>query len=137
MKNIHLILSVIFFVLVACAKDENLTQANVPLAGKWGGQGVEILASDTEVTMSFNCASGSIGQKVTLINNQFTEKGTYTVFTGNIPVNIEQTQPQTVQYEGKLVSDILTINIKSEDGKTLIGTYTVSKSVVAKIVKCM
>ncbi|MEA5462064.1 hypothetical protein VB796_23540 [Arcicella sp. LKC2W] len=136
MKNIHVILFAILMILVACTKDEAVNP-NIPLMGKWGGQGVEILATDTQINFSFDCASGVIEKNVVLVNNQFIERGTYTVFKGNNPINIEPPQPQNVQYQGNLASDVLTLSIKSDDGKTQIATYTISKNVVAKIVKCL
>ncbi len=136
MKNIHVILFAILMILVACTKDEAINP-NIPLMGKWGGQGVEILATDTQINFSFDCASGVIEKNVVLVNNQFIERGTYTAFKGNNPINIEPPQPQNVQYQGNLASDVLTLSIKSDDGKTQIATYTISKNVVAKIVKCL
>ncbi len=136
MKKIHLIISAILVFLCACSKGENIGPITT-LSGQWGGQGVEVLATETQVTFNFNCASGIINKKVTMSNYQFLEKGTYMPVTGNIPVNAEPKPPQNVQYEGKIVNDMLTLTIKSDDGKTIIATYTIAKGVVGDVVKCM
>ena len=136
MKNINLLLSAIIILLVSCTKDENLSPDTL-FAGKWGGQGISVLASDTQVTLDFDCASGTIGKKVMLSNNLFSEKGTYTQFAGNVPVNANPPELKIVQYNATLSGNNLSLTIKSEDGKTIIGTYMIVKNENGKIIRCM
>jgi hypothetical protein len=121
--------------LFSCAKSQTLSP-DVPLTGNWGGEGVALVSSDTQTTLSFNCGSGEINKKVVLVANKFSEKGTYLQIFGNIPVNYDA-KPQPVLYEAVLANDILTITMKSEDGKTTMGTYTVKKGAFGKINRCM
>ena len=130
MRNINLLLASIIILLVSCTKDNTLGPDTL-FIGRWGGQGISVLATDTQVTLDFNCASGTISKRVMLSNNLFLEKGTYTQFTGNTPVNAN------VLYEGNLSINDLSLTIKSEDGKTIIGKYLIIKNDTGKVIRCM
>lgn len=136
MRNLNFWLATIIILLVSCTKYDNLSPDTL-FTGRWGGQGISVLASDTQVTLGFNCAFGTISKKVMLINNLFLEKGTYTQLTGNIPVNANPPEPQIVQYEGYLSVNNLSLTIKSEDGKTVIGKYMIVKNETGKVIRCM
>jgi hypothetical protein len=137
MRNFLLTLFIILGLLISCTKDATLSPDTTPFTGKWGGQGISVIASDTQVTLDFDCASGIISKKVLMSNNQFSEKGTYTQFSGNVPINADPPLPKNVQYEGLLSVNNLSLTIKSEDGKTLIGKYTITKGDAGKIVRCL
>jgi hypothetical protein len=121
--------------LFSCAKSQTLIP-DVPLTGNWGGEGVALVASDTKTTLNFDCGSGEINKKVILVANKFSEKGTYLQIFGNIPVNYDA-KPQPVLYEATLADGTLTLTMKSEDGKTTMGTYTAKKGAFGKINRCM
>lgn len=136
MRKINLFLAVIFILLISCTKDENLSP-DVPFSGKWGGQGITVLASDTQVDFEFDCALGTINKKVMISNNLFSEKGTYTQYAGNLPINANPPEPKIVVYEGNLSGNNVSLVIKSEDGKTIISKYTLTKNAAGNIVRCM
>lgn len=136
MRNINLLLASAIILLVSCTKDNTLGPDTL-FIGRWGGQGISVLATDSQVTFDFNCASGTISKKVMLSNSLFLEKGTYTQFTGNTSVNANTPEPQIVQYEGNLSINDLSLTIKSEDGKTIIGKYLIVKNDTGKIIRCM
>lgn len=136
MRKIDIFLGLIFILLISCAKDENLSP-DTPFSGKWGGQGVSVLASDTQVDFQFDCATGMINKKVMMSNNVFAEKGTHTQYAGNLPININPPEPKVVWYEGTVSGNNVSIVIKSEDGKTIIGKYNLSKNTAGTIVRCM
>lgn len=134
MKTIQLLL-IVTALLFSCAKSQTLSP-DVPLLGNWGGRGIALVASDKEVNLNFDCGTGIIPQKVVLSNNKFSVKGTYTQEMGVLPVNYEP-KPKPVLYEAILVSETLTLVMKSEDGKTTMATYTVGKNVFGKINRCL
>ena len=136
MRNINFWLATIIILLLSCKKDNN-SSLDTLFIGRWGGQGISVLASDTQVTLDFDCASGRISKKVILSNNLFSEKGIYTQFSGNIPVNANPPEPQIVQYEGNLSVNNLSLTIKSEDGKIVIGKYMIIKNETGKVIRCM
>ena len=136
MRNLNLLLVATIILLVSCTKDDNLIP-NTLFIGSWGGQGISVSASDTQVTLNFNCASGTINKKVVLTNNLFSEEGTYTQFSGNVPVNANSPEPQIVHYEGNLSVNNLSLTIKSQDGNTIIGKYIIVKNESGKIIRCM
>lgn len=70
-------------------------------------------------------------------NNLFSEKGTYTQYAGNLPINTNPPEPKNVLYEGNLSGNNVSLIIKSEDGKTIISKYTLAKNAVGTIVRCM
>ena len=134
MKTIQLFL-IATSLLFSCAKSQILSP-DVPLLGNWGGEGVALVASDTQTIVNFNCGSGEINKKVILSANKFSEKGTYLQIFGNIPTNYDA-KPQPVLYEATLAGDTLTLIMKSDDGKTTLGTYSVKKGAFGKINRCM
>lgn len=136
MRTILITLPIILVLLIACKKDDNLA-ISVPLIGQWGGKGIQITASDTEVTFDFDCASGLINRKVMVNSNQFSERGTFTPSAGNRPIIGDAPKPQNVFYEAKIAGNDINLDIKSEDGKTLIGSYTVSKNVSGRLFRCL
>jgi hypothetical protein len=136
MRNLNLLLVATIILLVSCTKDDNLIPDTL-FTGRWGGQGISVLVSDTQVTLDFNCASGTISKKVMLSNNLFLERGTYTQNSGNMPINAILPEPQIVQYEGNLSGSNLSLVIKSEDGNTIIGEYMIVKNESGKIIRCM
>ena len=136
MKTILTTLPIILLLLIACKKEDNLI-ANTPLIGEWGGKGIQVLASDSEVSFNFDCATGLINRKVMVNSNQFLERGTFTPSAGNRPITEDFPKPQNVQYEAKIAGNDINLDIKSEDGKTLIGTYTLTKNVTGKLFRCL
>ncbi len=136
MRNINLFLLVTLFLLISCKKDENLSP-DTTFLGKWGGQGISVLASDAQVDFQFDCAIGMINKKVMVSNNLFSEKGTYTQYAANLPINANPPEPKVVWYEGTVSVNNVSIVIKSEDGKTIISKYNLSKNNAGTIVRCM
>jgi hypothetical protein len=136
MKTISIFLLSVFVLIFACKK-ENTTSSIVPFVGKWGTSGIIVYATDTKVTLNFDCAEGEISKKVSFNNNQFSETGTYTQFMGNIPIFSDGPKPKPVLYEGKLSGDNLDLTIKSEDGKTVIGNYSIVRNDEGKIYQCL
>lgn len=136
MRKINLFLVVTFILLISCKKDEDLSP-DTTFSGKWGGQGISVLASDTQVDFQFDCATGMINKKVVMSNNLFSEKGTYTQYAGNLPIKANPAEPKNVLYEGTVSVNDVSIVIKSEDGKTIISKYNLSKNNAGTIVRCM
>lgn len=134
MKTIQLFL-IATALLFSCAKSQILSP-DVPLSGNWGGEGVALVASDTQTTLNFDCGSGEINKKVILSSNKFSEKGTYLQIFGNVPVNYDA-KPRPVLYEATLADDTMTLTMKSDDGKTTLGTYSLKKGAFGKINRCM
>ena len=121
--------------LLSCAKSQTMSP-DVVLLGNWGGEGIALVATETQNTFNFNCGSGEINKKVVLSANKFSEKGTYLQIFGNVPVGYDA-KPQTVLYEAILSGDTLNLTMKSEDGKTVMGNYSVKKGAFGKINRCM
>jgi hypothetical protein len=136
MRTIYLTFPIILILLIACKKEDNLS-LNVPLIGQWGGKGINIVASETDVTFDFDCATGIINRKVMVSSNQFSERGTFKLSVGNAPIIGDGPKPQNVQYEAKVNGNDINLDIMSEDGKTLIGTYTATKDTSGKLFRCL
>jgi len=135
-KKINFFLLLIFIFFVSCTQDHDL-QAKVPLLGNWGGKGIRIVASETQTNLEFDCAAGVINKKVMINNNLFSVKGTYTHFSGNMPIDANPTEAQNVIYEGSFSGNNVSLTIKSEDGKKIISKYTLAKNADGIIVRCM
>jgi hypothetical protein len=104
-------------------------------AGTWGGNHLTMEISDTEVTLEFDCAQGTITQPLTLDETgRFAVAGTY-VREGPGPVRQGVKQDTAAQYSGRLSEGTLTITVHIPGGDDL-GPYALSEGRQGKVTKC-
>lgn len=123
--------------LLSCVSEVK-TNAIVPeqLLGAWGGPHVGISATESGMTLEFDCAVGEITERFSLTaDNSFSVKGTYRPLQGAAMANAQATNmPAT--YEGLLKGPKLELKVKLENGSTVL-TYTVEKNTEPRLTRCL
>jgi len=104
-------------------------------AGTWGGNHLRLNVSETEVTLEFDCAHGTISQPLTLDETgRFAVAGTY-VREGPGPERQGAKQDTDAQYSGRLSDGTLTITVHIP-GAGDLGPYTLTEGRQGKVVRC-
>lgn len=103
--------------------------------GTWGGNHLTLEISETEVTLEFDCAHGTISPLLTLDETgRFAVAGTY-VREGAGPVREGAKQDTDAQYSGRLRDGTLIITVHIP-GATDLGPYTLTEGRQGKVTKC-
>lgn len=117
--------------------DESI-QTSGPLAkGTWGGMGINFEVADEGADIQFDCAHGSINQKMTPDREgKFEAKGIYVregpgpIRQGRIPAE------QPVTYTGVTDGKTMTITIRVEGSDEVIATYELTHGRSGRVRKC-
>jgi hypothetical protein len=103
--------------------------------GLWGGNHISMQISETEITLEFDCAHGTISQPIKLDEaGRFAVAGTY-VREGPGPVRQGSKPGTDAQYSGRLSAGTLTITVHIP-GATGVGPYTLTEGRQGKLTKC-
>lgn len=141
--NFHMTLAKPLCLLIVLFSVKILSMANeqgryTPVAlGKWGGTGVEFVVGKNDVTIEYDCASGTIpGQLKTDRRGNFKVAGfhKYGPF-GALRVNL-QPKPLPARYEGKVTGRTLKYKVILTDTGEVVGEYTVGRGTEPRIRKC-
>jgi hypothetical protein len=121
---------ILIFTLLAPAESRAVA------TGDWGGPHVRVSVTSTGATIVFDCARGSIAQRLALDREgRFDVPGRYIAEHGG-PVRKGESAPtRPVRYRGRVQKELLTFDLVAEDGSVL-GTYTAERGRPARIVKC-
>jgi hypothetical protein len=107
------------------------------LLGPWGGPHIGIVFEGGLANVELDCAAGTIDRPVyPAKGGEFTAKGTFRAGTGG-PVRVGQifrSQPAT--YSGTVVKDVMSLNIKLEDG-TVGGPFTLVRGAEPQLTRCL
>jgi hypothetical protein len=111
------------------------TSSSLP-KGAWGGQGISLDATDEGARLEFDCAHGSINEKLTPNREgKFEAKGVF-VRERPGPVRRDETaSEQPVIYVGTTDGKTMSLTIKSAEGEE-IATYTLTHGRNGRLVKC-
>jgi hypothetical protein len=103
--------------------------------GIWGGNHLSLQISETETTLEFDCANGTISQPIMLDDSgRFAVPGTY-VRGGPGPERQGAKQDTDAQYLGRLSGGTLTITVQIP-GATDVGPFTLTEGRQGKVTKC-
>ena len=106
--------------------------------GTWGGQHVSMEVTDLGATLDFDCAHGSINERIAFDSEQrFAVKGSYVREHGAATRQDEAAEGQTVTYEGVIDGESMTLKVILEETKEVIGTFTLIRGKVGRVRKCL
>ncbi len=112
-------------------------QQNELSAGTWGGNHVSLEITSDGGNIEFDCAHGSIQEKVKLDQKgRFSVKGTYAEEHGGPERQPGNENSHSVLYSGQIKGEKMKLTIQRSDTKKLVGTYTLTRGQEAFIVKC-
>ena len=123
--------SVFLLMAVSAAEPEALP------AGSWGGKHISLEVTATGGTLDYDCAHGTIDEKIVLDRNgRFRVSGTHVEEHGG-PVRLsEKSGGYAVTYIGQVKGGKMKLSILRKDNKKPVGTFTLERGKEAFIVKC-
>ena len=105
--------------------------------GKWGGQGVAMEIGDKGGTIEFDCAHGTISERITAnANGTFAVKGTFIREHPGPIRKDEDPQASAVTYSGTVDGENMTLTISPEGNGETLGTYKLTQGKEGRLRKC-
>jgi hypothetical protein len=106
--------------------------------GAWGGDHVNLLLTATGGTLEYDCAHGTIDQPFfTDSSGRFDLAGTHTREHGG-PIRIgEKEDKRPARYTGTTDGRTMTLTVKLTGSNDPLGTFTLTRGQLGRIVKCL
>lgn len=107
------------------------------LTGAWGGDHVSMTVADS-THLEFDCAHGDIPASVVLDGAyEFRANGTFVrEHGGPIQLGVPPDSHPAV-YFGSVAGDTMTLGVRLTDTNETIGTFTLTRGVAGRVVKCV
>jgi hypothetical protein len=105
--------------------------------GTWGGEHIGLEVSDDGGRVEYDCAHGTIDQKiVTDARGGFELRGTHVREHGGPVRKDEPEDSHPAVYKGQLKGDTMTLTVTESDTGESVGTFTLTLSRQPRIMKC-
>jgi hypothetical protein len=117
--------------------NNNKTQSGSELKGMWGGDHISLDVSENGATIDYDCAHGSMTEKLTAdANGNFTARGFHVREHPGPTREGEDANGQPVIYRGSIKDSNMTLTVSPEGGGESIGTFNLTHGKYARIRKC-
>ena len=105
---------------------------------EWGGEHIGLVVSDAGGTLEYDCANGTIDQKITAsTDGNFTAIGTHTIGHGG-PVRQDETPDRhPARYDGWTDGETMTLTVTLTDTGAKLGTFTLVRGQPARVFRCL
>ena len=100
------------------------------LAGTWGAENVVMTVTDVGAHLELSCAHGDVAGALT--ENPFSVGGTWVREVGPVIGD-----PRPALYTGSVVGDTMTLSIRLTDTNESVGSFTLIRGAVGRLVKCV
>ena len=121
---------------VSCAMAS--TAKDGALRGRWGGLHISLELTAEGGTIEYDCAYGMIdGPVVPDREGRFEAAGTHTAERGGPVREGEEKQRRPARYRGKVSGKTLTLTVTLTDSNEEIGTFTLTRGAVPRLMKCL
>ena len=132
-KNISLLLIVWIF-YSGCSS----SISQIDLTGKWGGEHIGMVVSDSSATLEYDCAHGTIDEPIIPDDEGRFEVIGVHVFEHGGPIRIDEIPDEhPALYKGHIVGNEMTLILVLTDTDTEIGTFSLTRGVEPLIYKCL
>ncbi len=115
-------------------RESSATDRRVP-EGKWGGQHVRLEVSADGTDFEFDCAHGRLTGPLLLQNGRFAANGTYVRERGRVRADGSE-QEQPVYFKGEVEGARMTLTFSLAEDFSEAETFTLTRGVAARLVKC-
>jgi hypothetical protein len=106
--------------------------------GAWGGVHVSLLLTATGGTLEYDCAHGTIDQPFDIDSaGRFQLAGTHTREHGGPIRKDEKPDTHPARYNGAVDGDTMTLTVTLTDSNEVLGTFTLTRGRMARVVKCL
>jgi hypothetical protein len=111
-------------------------QGQALAAGIWGGQHVHADVSERGAEIEFDCAQGSIAQKIVLDGSgRFDVEGSFTTQHAG-PVREDANSSRPVRYQGSVSDKEMELTVSDPKTKETIGTFALRFGSEGRLMKC-
>jgi hypothetical protein len=116
-------------------RGRRLRTADALLPGVWGGQHIRFEVAEGGVRIDLDCAHASVEGKVYVDGSgRFSAAATYRRERGGPALEGEEARGERVTLSGRVGGSLMSLTITR--GKTLLGTYTLTRDNEGRVVKC-
>lgn len=117
-------------------KSTSATASNQLRPGTWGGDHVTLQISDSESSLEFDCANGTINEPILLDSDgHFEVAGTYSR-EGPGPVREGAQNQSRAMYSGVVNGDAMSLSIKLHGSSEAVANLSLTHGKQGKIRKC-
>jgi hypothetical protein len=114
------------------------SNSQIDLSGKWGGEHIGIMVSDSSATLEYDCAHGTIDEPIIPDNDGNFEVIGVHVFEHGGPVRSNEVPDEhPALYKGNITGEKMTLILVLTDRKTEIDTFSLTRGVEPVIHKCL
>ncbi len=112
--------------------------SQIDLTGKWGGEHIGMVVSDSSATLEYDCAHGTIDEPIIPdAEGKFEVSGVH-VFEHGGPIRIDEIPDEhPALYKGHIVGNEMTLILVITDTDTEIDTFSLTRGVDPLIYKCL
>lgn len=105
--------------------------------GTWGGSQIRVNVEQTKASIDYVCAHGTINGPLTFDSKgRFTWRGTHSSERPG-PIRLGQDpDSQSAIYSGSIKGDTITLTVRLEDSKEVLGTFTLKRGVSGRVFRC-
>ena len=114
------------------------SNSQIDLTGKWGGDHIGIMISDSSATLEYDCAHGTMDEPIIPDNEGNFEVIGVHVFEHGGPVRSDEVADEhPALYKGHIAGNKMTLVLVLTDRKTELDTFTLTRGVEPLIHKCL
>ena len=134
----YMVLAIFLTLLSVAACLEGTTHPDGRIDGVWGGEHVELVATQSGAVLDYDCAQGTIDKMpVPDANGEFVVEGTYTRESGG-PTHVgDRPDIHPARYAGRLFGNSLVLTVTLTDSGDVIGSYTLVQGERGRVYKCL
>jgi hypothetical protein len=137
MKKIILYISLLLIVWIFSSGCGS-SNSQIDITGKWGGEHIGILVSDSSATLEYDCAYGTIDEPIIPDDDGKFEVIGVHVFEHGGPIRINEAPDEhPALYKGQIVGNEMTMVLVITDTETEIDTFSLTRGVDPMIYKCL
>ena len=112
--------------------------SQIDLKGKWGGEHIGMVVSDSSATLEYDCAHGTIDEPIIPDDEGRFEVIGVHVFEHGGPIRIDEIPDEhPALYKGHIVGNEMTLILVLTDTDTEIDTFFLTRGVDPLIYKCL
>ncbi len=109
----------------------------IPLGG-WGGDHLRLLLTETEGTLEYDCAHGTIDEPFVVDSaGRFVLRGTHTREHGGPIRRDEKPDEHPARYTGATDGKTMTLSVKLTDSNESVGIFTLTRGRPGRVVRCL
>ena len=117
--------------------NNNSTAQRSEVKGTWGAQGIAMEVSDNGAEIGYDCAHGSITEKIVPdAQGRFSARGLH-VREHAGPIRADEDQKgQPATYRGSVSGDTMSLTVILSDSNETIGTFTLTHGKSGRLRRC-